>query len=245
MPKETKPIVKVKKEKVVTSKKSATLSEAKPATVKRSVGLSIPAISITGADAGTISLAPEVFGASINKVLLAQALRVYENNQTGHFSHTKTRGEVEGSTRKIFQQKGTGRARHGGIRAPIFVGGGIALGPKSRKTTLKLPQKMRKIALASALSAKVAEKEVMALVDLDKVSGKTKQISNLLNKISKKSVLFITDGVNSKAYQAIRNIQKTNILPVGQINAYEVLKYQTILITQEAAKSLTGGKKDA
>ena len=82
----------------------------------------------------------------MNEILLAQAMRVYLNNQKAHHSNAKTRGEVTGSTRKIYAQKGTGRARHGGIRAPIFVGGGITFAPKFRKVTLDLPQKMKELA---------------------------------------------------------------------------------------------------
>lgn len=220
------------------------LTKSEPQT-KQTLSLTVPMLTLTGEKSGTLKLSQEVFGAPINKQLLTQAMRVYTNNLTGHFSNTKTRGEVEGSTRKIFQQKGTGRARHGGIRAPIFVGGGIALGPKSRKVILKLPHKMRKAALASALSAKVERGELMVINGLGDASGKTKEIKNLLKKLEKRSVLFVTDGKQENAFRAVRNLQKAHILPVGQINAFEILKYQTIVMEASAAKAIIGGKKDA
>lgn len=221
---------------------------AKKATrkVKEStVNLTIPLVSLSGEVSGELSVPAEIFGTKINKQLLAQAVRVYTNNQTAHFSNTKTRGEVEGSTRKIYQQKGTGRARHGGIRAPIFVGGGIALGPKSRKVALDLPKKMKRLALASALSTKQSEREVFGFSDLEQVSGKTKQIIGFLKKLSKGSALFIIEGKNQKAVQAIRNIARVHILPVNQVNALEVLKHQTILLEKQAIEKLKGVKTNA
>src|SRR3989344_8900364 len=132
-------------------------------TPKRAVGLSAPVYSLSGRASGTLSLPKEIFGKEVNKKLLAQALRVYSTNQKIFTGSTKTRGEVEGSTAKIFRQKGTGRARHGSIRAPIFVGGGIVFGPRPRKVRLELPQRMKKAALLSAFSAKTADKQLMGL----------------------------------------------------------------------------------
>ena len=117
----------------------------------RTTALSVPVYSLLGRAAGTMILPKEIFGKVVNKKLLAQAVRVYMTNQKNMTASTKTRGEVRGSTAKIQRQKGTGKARHGSIRAPIFVGGGVVFGPRTRQVRLELPQKMRKAALLSAL----------------------------------------------------------------------------------------------
>lgn len=204
--------------------------------------LTVPVFTIKGEEAGTLPLSAEIFGVKVNKALLAQAARVYTNNQLGHFSNTKTRGEVEGSTRKIFKQKGTGRARHGAVRAPIFVGGGIALGPKARKISLNLPQKMKKAALFSALSAKLQEKAIFGVEDLDKASGKTKEMASFLKKVGKKSALFISYKPSNEVKRALRNIPRVSLFNVSDMNAYEVIKHASVFLTKEAAGKLQGGK---
>ncbi|MBI3485740.1 50S ribosomal protein L4 [Candidatus Daviesbacteria bacterium] len=211
---------------------------------KKVGSLSIPVFSLTGASAGELALPKEVFGAEINKDLLAQALRVYLNNQKSHFANTKTRGEVEGSTRKIFKQKGTGKARHGGIRAPIFVGGGIALGPKYRKIVLDLPKKMKKLALVSALSQKAKDKEISGLSGIEKMTGKTKEIALLLKKLNKKSALIIVDKRLDNASRATKNLKQVNLLSVSDLNAYQVIKAHNIFLTKEAVESLIKSKKE-
>jgi len=200
---------------------------------------SIPVYSLVGKEtAAKLELPKEIFGVEVNKKLLAQALRVYQNNQKQHHSHTKTRGEVRGSTRKIFKQKGTGRARHGSIMAPIFVGGGIALGPKSRKVVLDLPKKMKKAALISALSQKMADKKIYGVEGLSKLSGKTKDVATLIKGVGEKSVLVLSDGKEELAVRAIRNIRGVDILPASQINALEIVAHQSLLLSKESVEML-------
>lgn len=208
-----------------------------------SKGLSVPVYSLSGRASGTMSLPKEIFGKEVNKALLAQALRVYMTNQKTFTGYTKTRGEVVGSTAKIYRQKGTGRARHGAITAPIFVGGGIVFGPKPRKVRLDLPQKMKKAALFSALSAKLGERHVLGVSGLEKASGKTKEIAKFLEKVESKSALIVIDGKMDKVFRGVRNIPGVLVLPVNQLNAYEVLKHQRLFITKDAVDSLSGKGK--
>src|SRR5438105_176197 len=133
-------------------KKVVKKAVAKP--VAKSSALSVPMYSLTAKESGVLDLPESIFGQKLNKSLLAQALRVYANNQRGHWSHTKTRSEVQGSTAKMGAQKGSGHARHGSKRSPVFVGGGIALGPRFHKTELDLPKQMKKQALVAAMVAK-------------------------------------------------------------------------------------------
>lgn len=214
--------------------------EVKPAAkaIAKTSGFSVTIYSLLGKEAGSLDLPKSVFGAEVNKALLSQALRVYLNNQKGHFSNTKTRGEVEGSTRKIYRQKGTGRARHGGVRAPIFVGGGIALGPKSRTVTLDLPKKMKKASLVSALSQKLLDKGISAISGLDKVTGKTSEFAKFIKNIEKKSALIVTDKVSDLAKRATSNLESVNLIPVADLNAFEVIKAQSLFLTKEAVEAL-------
>lgn len=205
--------------------------------------LSIPVYSLAGIASGTMSLPKEIFGAKANKSLLSQAVRVYTTNEKVFTNSVKTRGQVEGSTAKVWRQKGTGRARHGSVRAPIFVGGGIVFGPQIRKVRLDLPKKMKKAALISALSDKAANDNVIGLIGADKATGKTKEISGLLNKIGKngkkmRSALIMTDGKSDNVVRAVRNIAGINVISSGLVNAYEILKHDLLFVTKEAIEAI-------
>ncbi|MDP3733020.1 MAG: 50S ribosomal protein L4 [Candidatus Daviesbacteria bacterium] len=216
--------------------------ERKTINDKRQTKLSVPVYSLTGRSAGTMVLPKEIFGVKVNNNLLAQAVRVYTTNEKNFTAKTKTRGEVRGSTTKIYKQKGTGRARHGSIRAPIFVGGGIVFGPEPRKVRLELPKKMKKQALISAFSAKMADKEILGLSGLEKATGKTKEVASLMEKIKVKNALIVTGEKINNVTRGVRNLPKINVLPVAQINVYEILRHQFILLSKEAVKQL-GDKK--
>lgn len=228
------PVKKVKSEKPVIEKKVAT---------PKSSGLSVPVYSLAGRESGILSLPKEVFGVPVNKKLLAQAMRVYMTNQQTLPGNTKTRGQVEGSSVKIYRQKGTGRARHGQVRAPIFVGGGIVFGPTPRKVILDLPKKMKKAALVSALSSKVVDKKTYGLTGIEKSSGKTKEIIQLLEKLnSKNGVLIVTGEKIENLTRAVGNISGVDVLSVNLINTLEILKHDVLLLTKEAVEKL-GVKK--
>ncbi len=232
------PFKKVKSEKLKVKSRKSKAKIIAP----RSSGLTVPVYSLIGRASGSLSLPKEIFGQEVNQKLLAQAVRVYMTNQKFHTASTKTRGEVRGSTAKVWRQKGTGRARHGSIRAPIFVGGGIVFGPKPRKVQLGLPKKMKKKALVYALSAKAKDKEIVGLSGLEKATGKTKQIASLAKKLKIKSALIVTSEKLDNVVRAARNIPGVDVLPANLINAYEVLKHQILLVTKDAVGKL-GGKK--
>lgn len=204
--------------------------------------LSVPVFSLAGKADGVIALPKEVFGVAVNNQLLAQAVRVYTTNRKVITASTKTRGQVVASTAKIYAQKGTGRARHGANSAPIFVGGGIAFGPKPRKVTLDLPKRMKKAALLSALSSKVVDKKTFGLSGAEKATGKTKEFATVLAKISDKkqtdSTLVVTGGKMDNVLQGIKNIPGVRTLPVNLLNAYEVLRHDILVLTKEAVARL-------
>lgn len=218
-------------------------SQGVKAAVKKTGGLTVPVYGLDGVESGVLSLPEDVFGAKVNKTLLAQATRVYLNNLKTHFGGTKTRGEVRGSTRKIRAQKGTGGARHGSVRAPIFVGGGVVFGPKFRKVELDFPKRMKKAALVSALSSKVKEGNLLGISGVEKVSGKTSQMQELIGKIAKKNLLLVTDKKEDKLKQAVRNLQKVETITFDQLNILEILKHDTLMLTKEAVEKLQGRVK--
>lgn len=253
----TKPAVKkvVAKKEVVKkteSKKVEVVSVSaavKVAPAKKSVGISVPMFDSKGAKNGTFDLPSEIFGAKINDAVMAQAVRVYLANQRQGNAHTKSRGEISLTKAKWFRQKGTGRARHGAQSAPIFVGGGVAHGPRKHDFTLSMPQKMRKAALISALSQKAKDGEITVVSGFTNIEPKTKIMNQALSKImddksGKKKVLIVTSGVPKElpnVYQAGRNIKNVNIISANLINTYEILKHKNLLLMKESVEILAGG----
>ena len=220
------------------TKKEVAETKTKKITKKAGGGLSIPVYSLAGRETGALNLPKELFGKKINTKLLAQAARVYMANQKVFTASTKTRGEIKGSTAKIYRQKGTGRARHGAITAPIFVGGGIVFGPKPREVRLDLPLRMKKAALLSALSAKAKDQSVVGVAGLEKISGKTKEVVGLLKKLSVKSALIVTPVKQNNVVLAGRNIKGVEVMSSDLVNAYQVLSYDKLLLSKESLERL-------
>lgn len=218
---------------------SAVKKTVKPAV--KTAGLNVPVYALSGEKKGTISLPKEIFGIKVNNTLMAQAVRVYLVNQRQGTASTKTRGEVRASTRKIYRQKGTGRARHGAITAPIFVGGGIAFGPRPRNFELKMSKQMRRKALLSALSQKFSEDRIR-IVDVAGSTGKTREIYGMLRKldlVNKKDegkVLFVASGDLAK--RAAGNIGAVEVYPAASINTYTVLNNKHLVFEKEAIGAL-------
>ena len=141
-------------------------------------------LSTSGKKSGEINLPPRIFAAKVNEPLMAQAVKIYLTNQRKVHAKTKSRGEVSGSCRKIWRQKGTGRARHGDRYAPIFVGGGVAHGPRGNQNfKLEMSKKMKRAALFSSLSAKLKDKEILVVSGLAKVKPKTKEMARVLKNL--------------------------------------------------------------
>lgn len=201
-------------------------------------GIRVSVLGLDGKTAGSVTLPAQYFGQKPNSQLMAQAVRVFLANQrTGHAS-TKTRGEVEGSTRKIYKQKGTGKARHGAIRAPIFVGGGIVFGPRPRDYSLSLPQKMKRVALASALTQQFGNQNVIVVSGLSDVT-KTKTVAQALTALgATRKTLLVTAKKSASAARAGRNIEGVDILPVSDLNTYSVLMHGKVVFMKEAIGEL-------
>jgi large subunit ribosomal protein L4 len=205
-------------------------------------GLTASVMSVEGKVKGKITLPVEVFGVKVNKQLIALAVRVYLANQREGGASTKTRGEVEGSTRKIYKQKGTGRARHGGIRAPIFVGGGITFGPVLPHSYQRtIPVVMKRKALASALTSQLEAGNIVFIDGLESLEKKTKLMAKALTaSCSTDHSLFVVTTGATEVVRASRNIGNLDILPATDLNAYTVMAHKHIIFMKEAIKTVEG-----
>lgn len=205
--------------------------------MKKTLQMSV--LGTDGKKSGKVTLPVEFFGAEVNKQLVSQAVRVYLANQRVGTASTKTRGEVEGSTRKIYRQKGTGRARHGSIRAPIFIGGGIVFGPMPRDYRLDLPKKMKRAALASVLTEKYQKGNVYCVDGLNKLKQKTKFMAKTLQalKISQ-PILLIHLKSQKTDMRSARNISGISLLPVESLHPYAIYASTSVLFTKDALQVL-------
>ena len=227
-PKAAKPAV--KEEKV----------EATVAAPKKVAGLKVEVVDATGKVVETMELPKEVFGAKINSTLMAQAVRVYLANQRLGTASTKTRGEVDGSTRKIYRQKGTGRARHGGVRAPIFVKGGVSHGPKPVDHSRSLPKNMKRAALVSALTVKLQNNEIKVVTGFEKVEMKTKAVADALKDLglTRTKALIVMPKHDEKLYKAGRNIKTVSLTAASQLNTYAILNTKTLVLMKESIEEM-------
>jgi large subunit ribosomal protein L4 len=219
----------------------APAKSAPKTTSVENTSVSADVVDLTGKTVETMTLPEAIFAAKVNNVLMAQAVRVYRANQRVAQASTKTRGEVTGSTRKIYRQKGTGRARHGGITAPIFVGGGVAHGPRAHDYSMSMPQKMRKAALFSALTVKQQGNGIKVVNGLEKIEPKTKAFVTFLKNISlddKKKVLLVLPAKTESVARSARNIEGVSYSLANQLNTYEVLNTKTVIFMKDAIETL-------
>lgn len=206
-------------------------------TVKKE-GLLLSIYSIDGKVQKTVELPKEVFGVTVNHSLLTQAVRVYLVNQRQGNVKVKTRSEVTGSTRKIYRQKGTGKARHGAIKAPIFVGGGIAHGPKQKEYNLKFNKKEKKLALYGVLSSKLKEKKIFGLDEkVLTMNPKTKAIANFLKElklIGKNNLMILKKLETNNLVLSMRNIPNLSFVDVNSLNPYMILKSSNLIFIENS-----------
>lgn len=196
----------------------------------------------TGKKSSSIEVNPKDFGSTVNETLLAQAIRAYEHNSHQRTSKVKNRGEITGSTRKIYRQKGTGRARHGDRYAPIFVGGGVSHGPVGIKgKNLLLPKRMKRKALAHALLSKLNTDSVSLITSLEKFPASTKEAATLLNKIAnhpKNKTLIITTDHPDSLYRGTKNIQNVTIRRSALVNTYDIIYSDHIVLDKDSLSSI-------
>ncbi|MFH1228202.1 MAG: 50S ribosomal protein L4 [Planctomycetota bacterium] len=201
--------------------------------------IEVPLYNQEGKEIERLKIDETVFGERVNRPLLNQVIRMYEVALRRGTASTKTRGEVEGSTRKPWKQKHTGRARSGTARSPIWRHGGITFGPKPRSYAFPVPQKMRQIALNQAILSKLKDNETLVIEKLQAEKPKTKQMAATLKNmgISKSCLIGIKD-IDKNLHLSARNIAKVTLMPIKDFNAYEVIKHQRLLLTRDSLSGL-------
>lgn len=199
---------------------------------------SIKVYNQTGKETGVIELDESVFGAEYNEALIHQVVVAQGNNARQGTKCTLTRTEVRGGGRKPWRQKGTGHARQGSIRAPQWIKGGVVFAPKPRDFSQKVNVKAKRIALRSALSAKLGDGDMIA-VDKFEVGGKTKEAAAILKALNvEKRVLIVVDGDNEMFLRATNNIPFVRVLPAEQINVRELVNYAKCIMTVPAIRKI-------
>ncbi len=188
-----------------------------------------------------ITVDDTVFGIVPNGAVLHQAFVAQRANQRRGSASTKSRGEVQGSTRKIRSQKYTGRARQGSNRSPVRVGGGVAFGPRPRSYRQALPKKMRRLAIRSALSGKVADGQLHVVDKIGFKRPRTKDVIRILNNVGiERSALIVTGEPDRSVLISARNRPKTKVLPAAYLNVVDMLTHRDLLLTEGAVRAVEG-----
>ena len=196
-------------------------------------------VNMAGAEVGTITLADSVFACEINGAVLHAAVKSYLGNQRQGTQSTLTRTEVSGGGRKPWKQKGTGRARQGSTRAPQWTHGGIALGPKPRLYKSKMNKKVKKIAMISALSSKVAANEMIVVDKIETAEYKTKTMVKMLSAIgAAKKVLVVLAEKDEKVLASFANIPGVKVALTNTINVYDIMNCDSFVVAKAAAEKL-------
>lgn len=201
--------------------------------------MQVPIYSLKGEVIDQMEISEEVFGIPFNKAVVHQAMvRQLANKRQGTAS-TKTRGEVTGSTRKLYAQKHTGRARRGDIKSPLLRGGGVAFGPKPRSYRQSMPKKMRRLALRCILSSKTREDNLKVIEEPLFERPKTKNMTAILSALGIDSTaLIVTELSNPNVVKSARNLTNTKVLPSNLINVLDLLSYKTLIITVPAVHNM-------
>ena len=194
--------------------------------------------NIEGKEVGSIELNEAVFGVEVNEHLVHMAVvNQLANNRQGTQS-AKTRSEVSGGGRKPWRQKGTGHARQGSTRSPQWTGGGVVFAPKPRDYSFKMNKKEKRAALCSALSSKVAESQIIVLDEFKLDEIKTKKFVEVMNNLKASKALVVLEGENKNVVLSGRNIPTVKVTATNEINTYDVLKYETLVVTKAAVEKL-------
>ena len=187
---------------------------------------------------GEIQLNDNIFAVEVNADAMHQVVVALLANKRQGTQSAKTRAEVRGGGIKPWRQKGTGRARQGSIRAPQWIKGGVVFAPKPRDYRMSIPKSMRRVAMLSALTSKVQNDEMVVLDSLTLEAPKTKEIVKMLNAFNAKKTLIVTAEANETVYKSARNIEGVAVLPVNNINVYDLLKYSKVIMTKDAVSKI-------
>jgi len=196
--------------------------------------------NIEGKQISQVELADDVFGIPVKPSVLHEVVTMQLSNRRSGNAAVKHRSDVKGSGRKLFRQKGTGRARRGDIKSPLLRGGGVVFGPDNRNYSYKVPKKVRKLALKMALSSKLSENELVVLDQFELEETKTKKFVDVLKTLKLKNALIVTEKHNDHLELSARNVPDVKVLRSEGLNVYDILKYRMLVLLEPAVKNIEG-----
>jgi len=209
--------------------------------------MQVKVLNIQGQETGrTVELPEDIFGIEPNNHAIYLAVKQYLAAQRQGTHKVKTRAEVQGASRKLHRQKGTGGSRKGNIRNPLYKGGGTVFGPKPHKYDIKLNRKVKDLAKMSALSHKAKENAIVVVEDINFETPKTKNFLNILGsfKAAEKKTLFVLPEYNDNVYKSIRNVPNVLGSLLSDVNTYDIINSEVLVLTESAAKIFAGGEEE-
>ena len=194
--------------------------------------------NIKGKKVAQVDLADVIFNVPLKASVLHEVVEMQLANNRSATASVKHRSDVRGSRRKLFRQKGTGRARRGDIKSPLLRGGGVVFGPDGRKYAFRAPKKVRKLAMKMALTSKLQSNELMVLDKLELQEIKTRPFADILKALNLKNALIVTDKKDDKLELSSRNVPDVKVLRSEGLNVYDILKHHTLVLLQPAIKNI-------
>jgi len=201
---------------------------------------SVDVLNISGEPVSQVELSDDLFNVPVNTSVLHQVVRMQLAKRRAGTASVKNRSDIRGSSRKLFRQKGTGRARRGNIKSPILRGGGVAFGPKPKSWEIKVPKKVRRLALKMALSSKYQGDALRVLDKLELERIKTKDFVDILADLDLQNLLIVTDERNENLRLSSRNVPGVKVLRTDGLNVYDILKYKYLVLLEASIKAIEG-----
>ncbi len=196
--------------------------------------------NINGKKVSEIDLADSIFDVQVKKNVLHEVVAMQLASRRSGTASVKHRSDVKGSQRKLFRQKGTGRARRGNIKAPLLRGGGVAFGPDPKNYAYKVPKKKRKLALKMALTSKLQSEELTIIDQIDLEEAKTRRVVEIIEMLETDNVLIVTEGRNENLELSARNLPKVKVLRSEGLNVYDILKHKDLILLEPSIKAIEG-----
>ena len=200
----------------------------------------VEVLNSTGAKVSEVELPDEIFSIPVKTSVLHEVVRSQLVSKREGTAASKTRGMISGSTKKLFRQKGTGNARAGSIKSPLRKGGGVIFGPSPRSYGIKVPKKVRKLALKMALSAKVSDSQLFVIDALELEEIKTKALANVLSALKLDDLLIVSDTDDTKLALSSRNIPDVKVIKTEGLNVYDILKFKNLLLVESSIENIKG-----
>jgi large subunit ribosomal protein L4 len=200
----------------------------------------VDVINSSGKKVSQVDLNDEIFNVPVKKSVLHEVVTMQLASRRAGSASTKHRSDVRGSGRKLFRQKGTGRARRGNIKAPLLRGGGVAFGPKPKSWAYKVPKKVRKLALKMALSSKLKDENILVLDQFELDEIKTRAFSEVAGNLNVENALIIVDQENENLELSSRNMSEFKVMRFEGLNVYDILKHKTLVLLEASVKAIEG-----